>query len=193
MLGTTVIGINLIRGLETVQLARDAGHMYASTTIDFSQVGNQTILTNIAGDLNLSNTAGSSSGTAGAGSAVVILSKVTYVDDAMCPTGCQNRYQWVLTQRLVIGNPSIHASGYGSLSGVTVDPVTGKIAQSEYTTKPGAVAQFGGTGMQPYKNLNGVISGVPSGQCIYVAEAAGKGFSLPGTWQNAVTYSYGLF
>ena len=36
-LGTGAVGVNLIRTLQTIQLARDIGHMYARG-IDFSQV-----------------------------------------------------------------------------------------------------------------------------------------------------------
>ena len=36
LLGTGVTGINMIRSLQTVQLARDAGHMYARG-VNFTQ------------------------------------------------------------------------------------------------------------------------------------------------------------
>ena len=103
LLGTGAAGINMILTLQTIQLARDAGHMYARG-LDFSQPGNQTILANVGSTLGLSTTAGS-------GSAVVILSKLTYVDNAACaaagavdshgnPSGCTNLARWVFTQRL---------------------------------------------------------------------------------------------
>ena len=76
LLGTGAVGVNMVRTLQTVQLARDAGHMYARG-IDFSQPGNQTILVQIGSSLGLSTTAGSSS-------SVVILSALTYVDDSAC-------------------------------------------------------------------------------------------------------------
>jgi len=198
-LGTTVIGINLTRGLETVQLARDAGHMYARG-VDFSKPGNQTILQTLGSDLGLSTTAGS-------GSAVVVLSTVTYVDQPTCasvgavdshgnPSGCTNYQQWVFTQRLVIGNTSVHSSNYGSPltsgpTGVTVDPSTGMISPQDYVTKAGAVATF--SGINPYANVNGSVSGLPSGQVIYVAEAAALGFNMVPYASNSTTYSYGLF
>lgn len=43
LIGAGVVGVNLVRTLETEQLARDAGHMYARN-IDFSSSGNQQIL-----------------------------------------------------------------------------------------------------------------------------------------------------
>ena len=135
LLGTAVIGVNMTRALLTIQLSRDAGHMYARG-VDFSQPGNQTVLSTLGANLGLSTTPGN-------GSAVVLLSALTYVDANACalvgavdssgqPTsGCTNYRQWAFTQRLAIGNPSIHQSNYGSPlatgpTGVTIDPVTGK-------------------------------------------------------------------
>src|ERR1017187_7635630 len=136
LLGTGAAGINMILTLQTIQLARDAGHMYAHG-LDFSQTGNQTILGNVGASLGLSTTAGS-------GSAVVILSKLTYVDKNACaaggavdgsgnPLNCTNLGKWVFTQRLVIGNSNVSTSNLGSPltsgpTGVTVDPTTGKIS-----------------------------------------------------------------
>src|SRR5450432_3164442 len=65
LLGTGVVGVNMIRTLQTVQLARDAGHMYARG-VDFSQPGNVTILMDLGQSVGLA--AGSS------GSAEVTLS-----------------------------------------------------------------------------------------------------------------------
>ena len=137
LLGTGAAGINMILTLQTIQLARDAGHMYARG-LDFSQPGNQTILANVGSTLGLSTTAGS-------GSAVVILSKLTYVDNAACtaagavdshgnPSGCTNLGKWVFTQRLEIGNSSVRTSNIGSPltsgpTGVTVDSTTGNISR----------------------------------------------------------------
>jgi hypothetical protein len=199
LLGTGATGINMIRTLQTVQLARDAGRMYARG-MDFSQPGNKTILGNIGSDLGLSTTAGS-------GSAVVILSALTYVDVNACaaagavdgsgnPLGCTNYQKWVFTQRLVIGKSSVRSSAYGSPlvsgpTGVTVDPTTGKISVQDYVTKAGAVATF--SSINPYAVINGNVQGLPSGQVLYVAEAAATGFSMPPFVTNAATYSYGLF
>jgi hypothetical protein len=199
LLGTGVVGINMIRTLQTIQLARDAGHMYARG-LDFSQPGNQTILGNIGSTLGLSTTAGS-------GSAVVILSSLTYVDNNLCslagavdangnPSGCTNHNKWVFTQRLTIGNPAVRQSNYGSPisngpTGVTLDPATGKIVLKDYVLKAGAVANF--SGVNPYSVINGSAVGLPSGQSLFVSEAGALGFNLSPFVSNAVTYSYGLF
>jgi hypothetical protein len=198
-LGTGVTGINLIRSLQTVQLARDAGPMYARG-VDFSQPGNQTILVNLGSNLGLSATAGQ-------GTAVVILSELTYVDDNTCAaagaaTGgvhngtCTNYGFWVFEQRIEMGNTGIRTSNYGSPitsgpNGVTVNASTGKISMSDYVTKSGARATF--SGVNPYQVVNGVAEGLPSGQSLYLAEAASTGFNMPPFVSNAVAYSFGFF
>ena len=198
-LGTGAAGINLILTLQTIQVARDAGHMYARG-LDFSQPGNQTILANVGSTLGLSATSGS-------GSAVVVLSALTYVDNAACtaagavdshgnPSGCTNLTKWVFTQRLEIGNSSVRTSNIGSPltsgpTGVTVNSTTGRISVSDYVTKAGAVATF--SSINPYTVVNGNVSGLPSGQMLYVAEAAATAFSMPPFIGPSATYSYGLF
>jgi len=199
LLGTGAAGINMITTLQTIQLARDAGHMYARG-LDFSQPGNQTSLANVGSTLGLSTTLGS-------GSAVVILSKLTYVDDAACtaagavdshgnPSGCTNLGKWVFTQRLEIGNSSVRTSNIGSPltsgpTGVTVESPSGNISLSDYVTKAGAVATF--NSINPYSDVNGNVSGLPSGQMLYIAEAAATAFSMPPFIGPPATYSYGLF
>jgi hypothetical protein len=199
LLGTGAIGVNMIRTLQTIQLARDAGHMYARN-IDFAQPGNKTVLVNIGRDLGLSSTAGE-------GTAAVILSALTYVDRAACaaeaavdasgnPTAaCTNFGRWVFTQRIVIGNSAVRNSNYGGPlttgpTGVTLDS-SGKITRTQYVKQAGAVASF--SGMNPYSVVAGVAQGLPSGQVLYIAEAAARGFNMPPFVSGAVAYSWGMF
>jgi hypothetical protein len=198
LLGSGVTGVNMIRTLQTVQLARDAGHMYARN-VDFALPGNKKILVRIGKDLGLGMTSGS---------AVVILSCLTYVDKNACaavgavdaggnPTAaCTNYTKWVFTQRLVIGNGSIKPSTYGSpvtggTQGVIINSTTGKISQSDYVKKAGAVANF--NAINPYAVVSGVAQGLPSGEVLYLAEAASTGFTMPPFVSNAVAYSWGMF
>lgn len=198
LLGTTGVGLNMLRSLQTVQLARDAGHMYARGA-DFSTTGNQTILATLGSAVGLSATAGS-------GNAVVILSTVTYVDKGACasdgkvdkngnPSGCTNYGQWVFTQRLTVGNSSIRTSNFGSPVTTGPNPVTvgsnGKISLDDQVTKSGDVATF--TGINPYANVNGTVSGLPSGQVIYIAEAAANGFAMRPYMPNPMMYSFDMF
>ena len=200
LLGTGVIGINMIRTQQVIQLARDSGHMYARG-LDLYQPGNQTILGNVGADLGLSTTAGQ-------GNAVVILSSLTYVDKNACaavgavdaggdPTSaCTNFTKWVFTQRLVVGNSSLRTSNFGSPltsgpTGVTVNPATGLISKADYVTKAGAVATF--SGVNPYAVVDGNVQGLPSGQVLYLAEAAATGFNMPPFVSNSSPYSFAFF
>ena len=204
LLGTGSIGINLVRNLQTVQLARDAGHMYAKG-VNFSQPGNQDLLVTLAAGLGLSKTAGS-------GRAVVILSALTYVDTNTCiaanaavngvPTpACENLGKWVFTQRLVIGNASLRGSNYGApitngpnLQENVVLDSQGKISVDQYATRTGAVAQFSSAnGIQPFQVVNNVVSGLPSGQRLYLAEAGSQGFAMPPFTNGSANYSYSFF
>lgn len=197
LLGTGVVGVNMIRTLQTIQLARDAGHMYARG-VDFSQPGNQTILLTVGQSVGLAS--GSS------GSAVVTLSLLTYVDTAACASvgavdsngihtnACTNFGHWVFKQRLVIGNTALRKDGIGSplvggSTGVTIDAATGRISLSDYVKKAGAVALF--NSINPYSAVTG--KGLPSGEVLYIAEAGVRGFSMPPFVNNPMTYSYGLF
>jgi hypothetical protein len=165
--------------------------------VDFSLVGNKTILGSLGYDLGLRIT------TPASGSAVVILSALTYVDRAACaaggavdgsgnPSGCTNYQKWVFTQRMVLGKSSVRESNFGSPTGVTINPTTFKITPHDYVTNQGARATF--SSINPYQvAIDGSVSGLPSGQVIYVAEAASLGFDLPGIIWNAKAYSYGLF
>ena len=200
LIGTTATGLNLVQVLSTVQLARDAGHMYARGT-DFSQPGNKTVLATIGANVGMSATAGS-------GRSVIILSTVTYVDKAMCaaagkvdgsgnPLGCTNHTKWVFTQRLTIGKSSVRSSSFGSLltsgaGSVTVDSTTGNISLNDQVTKTGDVATFA-VGINPYANVAGSVSGLPSGQVIYIAESATTGMALPPFVPGSVVYSYAMF
>ena len=207
LLGTISIGLNLIQHLQTVQLARDAGYMYARQ-VDFTQTANQTLIAGLGSDVGLTTSASTSK-------AVLILSQVKYVDSALCqsdnkwnagnntPNGCTNYQQWVFAQRIVIGNSSIRSSGFGSPVTTGSNPVTiassGNIALDAQVTNSGDVATSTSSngvnvfaGINPYQVSNGNVSGLPSGQVVYVSEAASRGTSLP-PFSVPVRYSYNLF
>lgn len=198
LLGTTAIGLNMVLDLQTVQLARDAGHMYAKG-VDFSQPGNLSLLASLGSGVGMSATAGS-------GKSVVVLSTVMYVDKGACagfglvdaggnPLGCTNYQHWVFTQRLTLGNSALHVSNMGSpvVTGgtpVTVDPTTGKVKPSDQGTNAGDRATF--TGLNPFL-VAGNLDQLPSGQTLYVAEAASKGFVMAPYSTGGITYSYTMF
>ena len=197
LLGTGALGINMIHTMQTIQLARDAGQMWAHG-VDLSQEGNQAILARLGYNLGLVSTSDS-------GSAILILSALTYVDDAACvavgaadaagnPTSaCTNRGKWVFTQRLVIGRSTLRSSNFGAPSLVTLDS-EGRISMNDYVKKAGAVAQFtSANGITPYKVVNNQVSGLPSGQRLYLVEAAALGFRMTPFTSGAPTYSFAFF
>jgi len=193
ILGTGVIGINMIRQLQAAQVARDTGHMFARG-LNFGQPGNLTIVSNLGQNIGLD--------TSGAGNAVVILSAVTYVDDSLCAAAgvadgngihmgsCANWGYWVFQQRVTIGNTNVRTSNYGTPTGVPMNS-DGTISVANYCKNPGARSTF--AGVNPYSVVNGQGQGIPSGQLIYIAEASAKGFNMPPFVSNAVSYAWGVF
>jgi len=186
LLGVIGTGLNMHLQLQTVQLARDAGHMYARG-IDFTLTGNQQILSQIAGTLNLSTTLGS-------GNSEVILSTVRYVDVSACtlagkvdgsgnPSGCTNYGSWVFSQRLLIGNNTLRSSVLGTPPSGIIG-TGGTISILNQATNTGDVATV--TGFNPWNSTSG--TGLPSGQFLYVSEAAATGFHMPPF--NAGTNTY---
>jgi len=127
LLGVVIIGISLGRAVQVAQVARDGGSMYVRG-IDFSQSGNQAILVRLGQGMGLAVTGGTG---------VAILSKVSYVPANGCTNPC-NQNQYVMVQRIVIGDSSL-VSAHGlirSSGSVTLDS-QGNVAN--YFTDPNAV------------------------------------------------------
>jgi len=207
LLGTIGIGLNLVQYLQTVQLARDAGYMYARQ-VDFTQTANQTLIAGLGANVGLTTSSSTSK-------AVLILSQVTYVDSALCQSdnkwnnttntsnGCTNYQKWVFAQRIVIGDSTVRSSSFGSPVTTGSNPVpiasSGNISLDAQVTNSGdvavsttsgGVAYFAGIG--PYQTVSGNNSGLPSGQVVYVSEAASRGVTMP-PFTVPVRYSYNLF
>jgi type II secretory pathway pseudopilin PulG len=200
LLGTIAFGLELVESMQVAQLARDAGRMYARG-LDFSQPGNKTIVATLGSDLGLK--------TNGTGNAVLILTTVTYIDKGMCqsagksldasgnPINCPNFRQWVFTQRLTIGNASLRTSNLGSplTTGpdpVLVDSTTGMILLDDQVNNSGDVATFVSPN-NPFVNLSGDLNTLPSGQVLYVTEAASKGFTMAPYAKGGMMYAFNIF
>lgn len=194
LLGVVGLGLSMHRQLQTVQLARDAGHMFARS-IDFTLLGNQQILSDVGGALDLTATAPSITGTAGSGNSVVILSTVRYVDVSACslagkvdthgnPSGCTNYQRWVFAERLVIGNSTLRTSNLGTPASSIVTS-NGSIAITDQVTNTTDVANV--SGFNPWSSVSS--TGLPSGQIVYVSEAAGLGFRMPPFSTGTNTYA----
>ena len=140
LLGTTVLGLNIIRGIQVTEVCRDAAHMYAYG-VDFSQTGNQNLLLMVAQGLNMTTTGGNG---------VVILSTVTFIAPNNCTAGgyssssCPNVNKYVITGRLVVGNAALHASDFGTPNASLIDGSgivsSGSPSQPGYLNDPSTIA-----------------------------------------------------
>lgn len=199
LLGTIGFGLRLIQSMQAIQLARDAGHMYARG-LEFWQPGNKTILATLGADLGLKTT--------NTGNAVLILTTVTYIDKGMCqsagkaldaggnPIDCPNYRQWVFTQRLKVGNTALRTSNLGSPLATGPDPVlvngtTGKITLDDQVNNPGDVASFASG--NPFVGVGGALNTLPSGQMLYITEAAALGFTMPPFANGGMMYAFNVF
>lgn len=146
LLGTAVIGLNLVRQIQVTELCRDATHMY-SQGVDFTQTSYQTELFKIAQGLNITSTGGSG---------VIILSTISYVDSSECTAAygsgysssqCSNLDTTVFTRQVVIGNSSLKASAFGTppVDSTNSDNVT----QTNQLTNSAAQAANGNFNLVP--------------------------------------------
>ena len=121
LLGTFVVGMNLVKTIQAKNTIRDMADMYIHGA-DFSDGGYQTLVKEIATGLNLqSPTYGAGTqtrddtGTAGDG--IIWVSKVMYVGTG----GGSNAGNFVWVQRIRIGNTSLISTAHSSILG---DPTT---------------------------------------------------------------------
>jgi hypothetical protein len=124
MVGT---GLILSRSVQTNQISRDAGHMFARW-VDFSLGGNQDIIVKLSEGLGMTRNGGNGN---------VILSLVMKVGDAQC-TGvaegqCANNHRYVVVKRIVIGNSGLRSSNYGTPNGSLLQ-ADGAIRATDYLT-----------------------------------------------------------
>jgi hypothetical protein len=138
LLGTAVLGLNLVRDIQVTELCRDATHMY-SQGVDFTQTSYQSELFKIAQGLNITSTSGNG---------VIILSTITYVDSAACSAGgystgnCTNLNYTVFSRQVVIGNSSLYTSAFGTPPVDTSN--SDNVTQADQLTSASARAQSGG-------------------------------------------------
>ena len=193
LLGTLAIGTTMIRGLQTTQVARDAGHMYARG-VDFSLSGNQSMVAWLGQGLGMATSGGQG---------VMIFSTITYVgrytckalglaDNATPPNpsaGCTNYGHFVFSHRVTVGNSPLRASNFGNPDASLVAS-SGYIKQDDYVKKTGARADS--FSLLPKPKEDGT-DGFQAGQFAYLVEAYFKTMPFPGFLGNPGTYSYALF
>jgi hypothetical protein len=153
LLGVTTTGLGLGRSVQVAQICRDAASMYVRG-VDFSRDGNKDVLVRLSQGLGM---------TRNGGDGLIILSKVTFIPQQTCTDlslfPC-NGDRHVITQRIVVGDPSLRASAVGTPNAGLLDS---KGLVRDYIKEVSAVATF------PMMTLQ-------NGQYAYVAEVHFVGF-----------------
>jgi hypothetical protein len=153
LLGVTTTGLGLGRSVQVAQICRDAASMYVRG-VDFSRDGNTDVLVRLSQGLGM---------TRNGGDGLIILSKVTFIPQQTCTDlslfPC-NGDRHVITQRIVVGDPSLRASAVGTPNAGLLDS---KGLVRDYIKEVSAVATF------PMMTLQ-------NGQYAYVAEVHFVGF-----------------
>jgi len=167
--GVVALGVNLGHTTQVIQISRDAGRLYAKG-VDMSESVNQNIVATIAQPMGMTSTT--------TGNGVVILSKIQQVSSTDCSNGnlsgsaCSNNGQYVIVNRIVIGNSS-YTSKYGtpnsSLIGSNGDVASGGKSGTRttqgYLNDPSAVA----SGFDSLMSTAG--ASLDAGQYAYLSEA----------------------
>jgi hypothetical protein len=182
LVGTFTVGFKLIEANRVAEIGRDVGHMYAYGT-DFSQSGNQAIAQRLAQGFDLSTS----------GNGVLILSVVKMIGPSDCTssgfvpanqtpntTNCPNLNQYVISQRLYIGNTSLRSSYFG-------DPAT------SYLNAQGNVSltnQVSAVGLRT--SSFGPLLTLTASQFAYVTEAFFTSVDLQGNAAGGI-YNRSIF
>jgi hypothetical protein len=208
LLITIALGINLIEGLEVIQLARDTASMYARK-VDFTTSASKLMLDRIGNSLNLKTGDSTNS------QAVIVMSALTFMDTNACATAvaggctCSNSGKWVFAQYQILpaGSTIAAQSKYGnpgSSSGL-IDS-TGQIqlcnpanhALSYATSGAALAAGFEARGITSWGDGSAGY-GLPSGQVVYLVEVTANGYAVPGLVDPApghtssLIYNYAIF
>jgi len=132
LLGVGAIGIRLGRTLQATQATRDIAHMYALGA-DFSLPGTQALAGTLSREYNLSST----------GKGVLLFSRITKVQQIDCDAAglhtCPNLNLPVFTQRLVMGNPSLRSSHFGTPPSAYIG-ASGTISSVNYCQESSLIA-----------------------------------------------------
>jgi Flp pilus assembly protein TadG len=151
-----MLGVDLRRLLQTNQMCRDAGHMYARN-VDFSQSMNKDFVIRLGKSMGMADNSGTG---------VVILSKVVKAGTNTCSAvpSCTNLDKLVVTERFVIGNAAVGVSKLGTPSTIQSN---GTILATDYLKKSSCIAT----------NMPASLSAYMSdGDTAYVAEAMFNSF-----------------
>jgi hypothetical protein len=181
LMGVVVVGNELGRAVQALQVCRDADSMYVRG-VDFSQSGNQAELARIGQSLNLQ--------ASNSGNGIVILSKVTFIPnpssscgvptDAGYSTCTSGEYR--LAQQTIIGNTTLPGTHYPTTGSPTFDSEDNVTNYSDYTNGTAAT-------------INNFPLVLYPGQFSYVAETYFQmlDLSMPGFQSSPGVYSVAFF
>lgn len=178
LLGTMVVGFNIIRNIQVHQIARDAGHMFARG-VDFSTSGgpgNRAVITYLAPRL-----ADSSS----AGTGTLVLSSFQFLGPKTCGT-CKNLGHVVFTRQVVMGNAALFQSKFGKVP-------SGSMASNGSVTNPLTDTAVVADGFRTLMDATGYS--MLDGQIAYVAEAyySSTDFDIAGFQKPGALYARAIF
>jgi len=181
-IGSFVVGMNLIRSIQTNQVCRDLASMYIHGG-DFSTYPMQQEAQRLAQGLNLqigSSFAGNEqSNTSNQGNGIVTVTQVMWIGSttssnciAVGASNCTNANSFVFTQQIQFGNSSLANSNTVSMgSPASAIMNTSGIVQNYITDSRAALAGSAQTNMQAlWQNNNGTTTSLTDGQVAYVVE-----------------------
>jgi hypothetical protein len=150
MLGTFVVGMNMVKSIQVNHFARDVDNMYLHGA-DFSTPGYQTLAKRLASGLNLQTPAfgsgvtnlNSNTGTSGDG--IVWITQIMYVGgttDPLCTsvgaTNCANHDHFVYVQRITFGNSGLTSEKQSSLGDASAATISNTGTVRNFLTDVGA-------------------------------------------------------
>lgn len=181
-LGSFIVGMNLIRSIQTNQVCRDLTDMYIHGA-DFSTYAMQTMAQRLAQGLNLqigSSFAGNSNSNANnTGNGLVTVSQIMYVGSTTDPNcvavgagNCTNANSFVFAQQIVFGNGTLANSITQSLGTPTGATLTNSgIVLNNVTDSHAKLPTSAQTAMQNlWQTTSNGQAPLTDGQVAYVVE-----------------------
>jgi hypothetical protein len=179
LLNVFSIGMRLTLSVQAAVVARDAGGMFMRF-VDFSTATNKELIVRIARGMGM---------TATGGNGTVILTQIMRVGAGQCvppfpnTAACPNFNRHVIVKRVIIGNPSLTTSSFGTpASGLLTSD--GSITATNYLTNATVRAD-------PFDNL----MTLGDGESAFISEAyfLTPDIDLPGFQANTFVYQRNIF
>jgi hypothetical protein len=183
LLGTFVVGLNIIKNLQANQVVRDLDNIYIHGG-DFSTYPLQQLAQRLGQGLNLQfpafgNGTNVQANTGSAGDGLIWVSQIMYIGATTDPNcvaagaaNCTNHDNFVFTQRIVFGNAalySIHPSALGDPIGATLS--NGGNVQNYVTDASAQLSSSGEAAMRAlWQTTSNGQTPLTDGQVVYVVE-----------------------